>query len=246
MVLLIKYVIRQHKSDIRGNVRMRSIKIPVCLTLVSVLHGTKALKESSHKGGDRPDVSVTNSNHQFSSRPITKTKHFQGLQLIYQTAWACSHKVCRVWRSLRPLAFLSHDNTHTHTVLHIHRDFQAQLLKKTHLLFCCFSFRRLLFRVRARFSTRLVVLFVFLEVLFTLPITLSAFLLIVRVWWCLVVIATVSARRNTTCTFTLVYAKNGFRALPVYLQTCDVSSCPSSCASWTFYSFSLVSGRKCH
>lgn len=100
------------------------------------------------------------------------------LQLLYK-------KECKDWRSL---SFLNHDNS---TYMHL-----ITTLTKTNLLFRCFSFGRLLFRVRARLSPRLVVLFIFLKILFTFSISLSSFLFIFRVWRCLVVKIDISTITN--------------------------------------------------
>lgn len=57
--------------------------------------------------------------------------------------------------------------------------------RNAYLLSGSFSFRRLLF-VRVRLPSGFVILLVFVQVFVALPVTVSSFLLTVRLWWCLV------------------------------------------------------------
>lgn len=118
------------------------------------------------------------------------------------------------------------------------RDHVLRRGKRAHLLLGSFPLGGLLLGLRAGLPPGLVVLLVLLQVLVPLAVALSTLLVVVGVRRRLLVKST-GCQSAATVRTTLKWRRRR-RILP----TCDVSSWPSSCASWTFYSFSLCCGEE--
>lgn len=105
----------------------------------------------------------------------------------------------------------------------------------TNLFLSRFPFRRFLLGVWAGFPSGFV-LFILLCIFFPLPFTFSRLLLAVRIWRGLFITVIMNSMDIMACFWRCQCVAKA----PGHLQTCGASSCPSSCASWIFYSSSLV------